>query len=104
MSKKLPEMFANKVDKKAGNNVQVFDSSKEERTVQNIEIKETSKNINQKIKEIFNSANYIYKADVEIEVDGKKVIKRIVGKNSTHLITFENELIPITSVTDIRRI
>jgi len=103
MNKKLPEMFANKVDKTAGNNTQVFDSSKEERTV-HIEEKDTSKNINQKIKEIFNSSNYIYKADVEIEVNGKKMIKRIVGKNSTHLITFDNELIPITSVTDIKRI
>lgn len=103
MNKKLPEMFANKVDKKAGNNTQVFDSSKEDRGIQINKSTET-KNINQKINEIFNSSTYIYKADVEIEINGKREVKRIVGKNSTHLITFENELIPITSVTDIKRI
>lgn len=107
MEKKLPEMFANKIDKPAGNNNKIFYSSNEERAV----VPETpeekpekiTKNINQKIRDIFNSSNYVYKADVEIEIGGKTVVKRIVGRNSNHLITIDNELIPITEITDIQR-
>lgn len=62
-----------------------------------------NKNINQKINEVFNSSNYIYKADVELTLKSGTVVKRIVGRNSTHLITIENELIPISDVIDIKR-
>ena len=31
------------------------------------------------------------------------VNKRIVGRNSTHLITIDNELIPITDILDIEK-
>ena len=107
MEKKLPEMFVNKVET-TGNNNKVFYSSKnEERTVEIAEEKENSvgreKNINQKINEIFNSRDYVYKADVILTVRGENVTKRIVGKNSMHLITIDNELIPISDITDIKR-
>ena len=64
----------------------------------------TPKNINQKINEIFSSSRYIYKADVEITLKSGKVVKRIVGKNSVHLITYDNELIPISDIVDIKTI
>lgn len=104
MEKKLPEMFVNKVDKPLGNNDKVFYSSqdKEERSVDTITPKQ-EKNINQKIRDIFSSSTYVYKADVELTINGKKVDKRIVGRNATHLITIDNELIPITDITDIKR-
>lgn len=117
MEKKLPKVYANKVNKDAGNNNKVFyssgrdmsnsslvkdnDTSSEDRA--SSKPKKVYKNINQKINDIFNSSNYIYKADVEITLKDGKVTKRIVGKNSTHLITIENELIPITDVVDIER-
>lgn len=101
MEKKLPKMFVNKVDRAVGNNDKVFYSFKtdEERSVEST----TTKNINQKIRDIFSSSNYVYKADVELNLNGKVVNKRIVGRNSTHLITIDNELIPITDIRDIKR-
>ena len=72
MEKKLPSVFANKNAKTVGNNKKVFYSSKDDNLdiITNEDRGETPKrnerNINQKIKDIFNSSNYIYKADVEL--------------------------------------
>ncbi len=100
MDKKLPKIFAGEVNE-AGNNEKVYYSScsGEQRNIE----KHEEKNINQKINEIFSSNNYIYKADVEIKLKDKDINKRIVGRNSTHLITIDNELIPISDIIDIER-
>ncbi|MBR3199512.1 MAG: hypothetical protein IKG27_05825 [Bacilli bacterium] len=97
--KKLPKVFANKEVKTSGNNDDVYYSS-HDRISDNIKKEE---NINQKINNIFNSPDYIYKADVNIELKSGCVTKRVVGKNSTHLITMENELIPISDIIDIKK-
>ncbi len=57
--------------------------------------------VEQKIVNIFNSPNYIYKIDVVIVTDNNKVIKRIIGKNKNNLITMDNEYIPINTIRDI---
>ena len=44
---------------------------------------------------------YVYKADVEIVLKDKKIIKRIIGKNDGSLITIDNELIPLSEIKDI---
>ena len=62
----------------------------------------SSKTIEQKIKEIFDSNTYIYKADVEITTKDTKMTKRLIGKNGKYLITMDNELIPIEEITDIK--
>lgn len=106
MEKKLPGVFPGKVKKNCGNNKQVFYSNKEEKEVSNEDRGagyKKVKNVNQKISEIFNSSNYVYKADVEIKLKSGTFNKRVVGRNSTHLITMENELIPIADIIDIRR-
>jgi len=116
MERKLPSVFANKIEKEVGNNKRVFYSSKDELNdindrkstaeddfVQNAKdnlIK--SKNIYQKINDIFNSSRYVYKADVEITLKDGVVTKRIIGKNSNHLITIDNELIPLSDIVDIK--
>lgn len=111
MNKKLPGIYANKIDKKVDNNNKVYYSSKETRESNNelnknneIIYKEVDgKNILQKINAIFTSSNYIYKADVELVLKDKVLKKRIIGKNKTHLITYENELIPISEIIDIKK-
>ena len=104
MDKKLPGIYANKVGGNIGNNKQVFYSNDREIGDRGSEtMTKIEKNINQKINEIFNSTNYIYKADVELRLKSGTVNKRIVGKNAVHLITIENELIPIADILDIKR-
>ncbi len=105
MEKKIPKVFANKVEKNAGNNKEVFYSSKEvvkESDDRGPKMIKREKNINQKINDIFNSSRYVYKADVEITLKSGIVSKRIVGKNGNNLITIENELIPISDIIDIK--
>lgn len=110
MEKKLPKVFANKIDKTLDNNRNVFYSSKDEEL--DLRSSETDdrnvrafdsngQNINQKINSIFSSTKYVYKADVDIVTRNGRISKRVIGKNSTHLITIDNELIPITDIIDI---
>ncbi len=116
MEKKIPKVFANPVSKAIGNNKDVFYSSKGSSNVESndgtylnddfrksFENKVTLKNINQKINDVFNSSRYVYKADVEITLKDGVVTKRIIGKNANHLITIDNELIPISDIVDIKQ-
>lgn len=118
MERKLPSVFANKIEKEVGNNKRVFYSSKDGLDDGVTETRASSttddfaqrakdnlvkpKNIYQKLNEIFSSSRYVYKADVEITLKDGVVTKRIIGKNSNHLITIDNELIPISDIIDIK--
>lgn len=104
MEKKLPGVFPGKVKKDSGNNKKVFYSNKENSDKEDVVEEVSDKSINQKINAIFNSPSYIYKADVEIKLKNETVNKRVVGRNSTHLITMENELIPISEILDIKKV
>lgn len=103
IKEKLPEVFANTIDKKFTNNSEYSYGANEERKE---DIKENSKmsiepDINQKINKIFTSTNYIYKADVKITTDTEVLIKKVIGKNNKNIITLDNKLIPIDIIKDI---
>lgn len=105
MMKDLPKMYHSRIDKDLSNNERVFS------TIYNNDIDIRSNNnyidnknnytVEQKIYNIFNSPNYIYKIDVIIVTDKGKSKKRIVGKNKTNLITMDQEYIPINTIRDI---
>lgn len=110
MEKKLPGVFANRINKNLENNDKVFYSQesiketnevKEKKNIKNIPVNLDGKNISQKINAIFNSPRYVYKADVEIKLKDKSMKTKIIGQNPTHLITINNELIPIGDILDI---
>lgn len=96
MDKKLPGVFACKIDKKMDNNLNVSVNRNEEK-INNVECK----NIDEKINNIFRSTSYVYKADVLITMEDKTITKRIIGKKNNNLITIDNELIPISKIIDI---
>lgn len=103
IKEKLPEVFANAIDKKFTNNSEYSYGANEERKE---DIKENSKmsiepDINKKINKIFTSTNYIYKADVKITTDTEVLIKKVIGKNNKNIITLDNKLIPIDIIKDI---
>lgn len=100
MEKKLPKVFANKIDKNLNNNETVYYDKNEVRSEQ----KDNSSSIftvNQKINQIFSSARYVYKADVIITTKNGKVNKRIIGRNRNELITMDNEVINVNDILDI---
>ena len=105
--KELPKMYRNKINKEITNNDKVFSTmfNRNNNTVsdneRNIKIDRRNKTVEQKIAEIFNSPNYIYKIDVIIKTDNESLSKRIVGKTKTNLITIDNEYIPINTIRDI---
>ena len=102
LDKKIPKVFANNISSK-GNNEGVFYSSHDEVKEEVTFDESPSKNVNQKIRDIFNSSSYVYKADAIIKLKSGTVVKRIIGKNSTHLITMDNDLIPISDILDIKK-
>ena len=99
--KELPKMYQNRINKNIDNAQKIY-SSLDNRNIKNIEQNKNRKyEIEQKIYNIFNSKDYIYKVDVTIVTDNGSIEKRIVGKNRNNLITIDNEYIPISSIRDI---
>ena len=98
----LPRMYHNNIDKDLNNNERVFSTLDSNNIYTNSFINNRNNlTVEQKIVNIFNSPNYIYKIDVVIVTDNNKVIKRIIGKNKNNLITMDNEYIPINTIRDI---
>lgn len=98
----LPRMYHNRIEKDLNNNKKVFSTLEKEEERKSININDKNNyTVEQKIYNIFNSPNYIYKIDVVIVTDTSKEIKRIVGKTKTNLITMDNEYIPINKIRDI---
>lgn len=108
--KELPKIYRNKIEKEIKNNEKMFStmyniinettSSNEERGTITIDNR-NNYTVEQKIANMFNSPNYIYKIDVVVVTDKDKSTKRIVGKTKTNLITMDNEYIPINTIRDI---
>lgn len=92
----LPKVF-HSVNKKFNNNKAVFYSK-------NSAESENKKTIYQKINDIFSSPNYIYKANVEISLKDKIIVKRIIGRNKEYLITMDNDLVKISDILDIKTV
>ena len=111
MEKKLPKVFANPQEKNfnnnkkiyyskenSGNYVEGFKSNNDNNLLRNTD----SKNIYQKLNDIFTSEKYVYKADVDITTKKGKITTKIIGQNRSHIITMDNELIPSTDIEDIK--
>lgn len=100
MEKKLPKVFANKIDKIIKNNETVYYNRNEGKKEEPVKTNSTL-SINQKINQIFGSSRYVYKADVIITTKDGILNKKIIGRNRSELITMDNEVIPINSIIDI---
>lgn len=102
MNKKLPKVFANRIDKNILNNEKIYYSGNSDKIESNAQKDNfDNKNIYQKINDIFNSERYVYKAEVDLKLkNGNKKVK-IIGHNNGYLITIDNELIPIADIQDI---
>ena len=107
MKKKLPKVYANKIEKNINNNEKIYNSTtiKKEENTQEKQTKtkktEPEKNINKKINEIFNTKNYIYKIPVKIQINNQEIITNLIGKNKNNIITIDNKLIKIEQIQNI---
>lgn len=103
MDKKIPKVFANKIDHELKNNESIYYSfNRKEDESKNITksfVKGTT--IMQKIKSIFSSPIFVYKAKVDIVMDEGILKKEIVGYNKNNIMTINDEVIPISKIKDI---
>lgn len=91
----LPNVFQNK-------NIEIKNTPQELFYGNQIIRKNTiNKDIKATIKNLFQSKNYVYKLDVSIETANKTFDTSIVGQTNNHLITIDNELVPIKDILDI---
>lgn len=101
MSKELPKMYQTKINKSINSIQKVYSSINNSNTEDRSYNKYSDISIDKKIDNIFNSYDYVYKADVTIVTDEGTVSKRIVARNKNNLITIDNEFIPISVIRDI---
>lgn len=97
--RELPRVFANKISDNINNTQDIFYGSE-----RGISKKSDNISIVKKINNIFASKNHVYKSRVLITFKDKVEEKVIVGKNNTHLITIDGELIKIIDIIDIEKI
>lgn len=101
MKKILPNLYKGKIFENKNQNKTVIEKVKE--NVKNVVEEEgDSKTINRKIKDIFSSPSYVYKADVSIVLnDGTSIKKTIIGRTNNSLITMDDELINVNDILQI---
>lgn len=92
-----PKVYANPINKKIDNVQDLFQSSKDTRGSNPVDV-------NKKINEIFASRNHVYKSKVKITLKDKVMEAEIVGKTNLNLLTLDGNLIRITDIMDIERI
>lgn len=103
MKKELPKMYQNKINKVVPSIQKVYSTINDYKNIENdTRISRYSNiSIDQKINNIFNSPDYVYKADVTIVTDVETTNKRIIARNKNNIITIDNEYIPISIIRDI---
>jgi hypothetical protein len=99
MQRELPKVYAQKVDHDTNRSV-AYTKSEEKKEIRKTDFK-IEKSVEEKIREIFNNVNYVYKIEVVIETNEGKVTKYLVGRNKENIITMDNEQIPIKDIKDI---
>ena len=98
MEKKLPHIFKGKAPSNLNQNEAILNK---EITESKNEVKSVSK----QIKDIFNSDKFLYKAETLITlVNGDKIKKTIIGKTNNSLITLDDELIDVSTISQIELI
>lgn len=102
MNNRLPRVFVNKITSiKNNEKVSYGYNDVREAKPNKYETFDEKDNISQKVRRIFNSPNYIFKIKVNLKTKEGTFIKTLIGKNSTSLITIDNEKIPLIDVLDI---
>ena len=105
MKKELPKMYQTKINKTVPSIQKVYSTLdtrqdiREESSIPNTRYSSIS--IERKIDNIFNSSDYVYKADVTIVTDRETLNRRIIARNRNNIITIDNEYIPISIIRDI---
>ncbi len=101
--KELPKMYQTKINKTIPGIQKVYSTINQPKEVESPkkETRYSSISVEQKIEQIFNAPDYVYKADVTIVTDNEKINRRIIARDQHNIITIDNEYIPISLIRDI---
>ncbi len=99
MKKRLPNLYKGRISKNSNNqNRSIINSTVDNSSEKKSEIK----NVNNQIRDIFSSANFVYKADVTITTTTGDILKKtIIGRTNNSLITMDDELIDVSKISQI---
>ena len=109
MDKSKPNIFSNKIDKPLHNCQKIYYTADSKLLKKMYSEKYPSSKIDRfeklsiddKINTLISLPKYLYNIDLLIMTDKDKMETKIIGKNSKHLITFDNKLIPIEEIVGI---
>lgn len=110
MSKKLPDLFKNKISKPLNNNDKVYYSNLVvNNSKQNIDQNDTYFNnndsVNTKINKLLHATKYIFNIPVLITTKEKEYNTKILGKMGNVILIDNNKtIIPISDIVDIKTI
>lgn len=98
MSKQIPKIFVNKIDK-INNNKEIYYSYKDDYE-ENIILNEYE--IQNKINELFKSNDFIYKKKLHIKTKNSEEDYIVISKSYDYLLTLDGKRIMIRDIVDIR--
>ena len=94
---KKKKIYANKINKKIGNNQKFSEVCElKEETVTFI-----NKSVEKKIDDLFNTNGYIFNVDVKIKTLDKTYNTKIASRVGNNIITLDNDIINIDDIKDI---
>ena len=96
---KLPNVYANPIDKKINNVQENYYSLRSS----NIIKKNSEREINKKIDQIFASSSHISKSRVLITLEGGVKEVDIIGKSNNNILTMDGSLIKISDILDVEK-
>ena len=96
MGKKLPGIFSNKINKKLNNNDEYFVSNNS-----NINYKLSKEEVKEKINNILNSSDFVYRVNVLIALKDKNITRKIIALKDDNLLTIDGEYIKLDDILDI---
>lgn len=98
MDKDLPNIFKGKVSDSNNQDKSILGEEKKEKIV-------PQKSVDNQIRDIFNSSEFLYKADVLITLNDNNTLKKtIIGRSNNSLITIDDELIDVKDISRIELI
>ncbi len=98
MNKKLPKIFVNNV-KKIDNNKTIFYSVKDDK--EELEEKYNKIELNNKINDLFNSTDFIYKKKFHIKTDEYEGDFIIISKSTNYLLAIDGKRIYFDKIKEI---
>ena len=105
MSKELPKVYRNNIDKDINNNKTTeYVKNNDEKQSLNRKINNEVDTVHDKVFDILNSSKHFFNIPVIIKTKNKEYNTKIAGKIRNYIVTLDNDVIFIKDILNIERI